>query len=290
MVISQGSAGFSGPPEIVPSLETNDDKSPDPGLERGVGVAGRDLWNYLQPHLVAHKGPTIPSTGWVRQLITLPQLRELDWNLTWLADHPFSDSQPRDISALIVQVTGDVAPTPCTRCRDGRGPFTSCVMVSTKAHSGPLTAIFSCANCFYHYGQTHCTHKDWGVTRAKSTLQYGGGHPGLPAKPSAPKVEFESDDRLGQNIPDMSAIGGDETMEDMDDLTADTPPTIGSVSTGIKEAEPGRPYGMWPGKNKARPSKPGTTIDRPSRYQRRPCIHVWRIAPRWLPTGSNNPS
>jgi hypothetical protein len=126
------------------------------GLNRGDAGS---LWSYLQPHLVKHKGLEMPISGWVPQLITLPKVRDLDWNTGWLYTHPFHDTNPRDISTLIIQVTGEPAPKPCNRCRDGVGPFRSCIMISPKADSGPLGYVFSCANCFYHYGQTKCSHK-----------------------------------------------------------------------------------------------------------------------------------
>jgi hypothetical protein len=111
---------------------------------------GEDMWSYLQPHLVVHKGPVIPSTGWVSHLLRLPRVRELDWNTPWLAMNPFKDSQPRDISALIIQMTGDPAPSACKRCRDLKGPFTSCIMISQNAPTEPLRTILGCANCYYH--------------------------------------------------------------------------------------------------------------------------------------------
>jgi hypothetical protein len=114
----------------------------------------KGFWDYAQNFLIVHKGPTLPDKGYVRALITLPRVRDLEWNAVRQAQHPFHDSKPRDISALLIQLTGEPAPEPCTRCQVGKGPFEGCVMIAREAHTDPLSNIFACANCFYHYCQT----------------------------------------------------------------------------------------------------------------------------------------
>lgn len=47
--------------------------------------------------------------------------------------NPFSDTNPRDITALILQVTGEPAPKSCGRGASGNGLFQSCVMISPRA-------------------------------------------------------------------------------------------------------------------------------------------------------------
>jgi hypothetical protein len=114
----------------------------------------KDLWGYLQQFLVRHKGPVPPDKGWVGELITLPRVRDLEWNVMRQAQHPFQDSKERDVSAMILQLTGEPAPQPCTRCMSGKGPFKGCIMIAREAHLQPLRTVISCANCFYHYNQT----------------------------------------------------------------------------------------------------------------------------------------
>lgn len=126
---------------------------------------GLALWNYIQPFLTKHKGPEFPTQGWVPGVLGLPRVRELEWNEPWVALNPYQDSKPRDITALLVYLTGEIAPEPCRKCRDGKGPFKHCVMMAREAKPGPLRSVFSCSNCFYHYGQTYCTHKGWGERR-----------------------------------------------------------------------------------------------------------------------------
>jgi len=132
----------------------------------------KTLWHYILPHLTCHKGPSPPERGWVRELITLPRVRDIQFNPKRLHTHPYRDTKDRDVSALIIQVTGEPAPEPCGRCREGtKGPFVGCIMVAREAHPFPLKKVFGCANCFYHYGQTYCSHKHWGASRAEEILQ-----------------------------------------------------------------------------------------------------------------------
>ncbi|KAK5661201.1 hypothetical protein OQA88_11092 [Cercophora sp. LCS_1] len=132
------------------------------GNPQADGVA---LWHYIQPVLTIHKGPDFPIKGWVPGVLSLPRVRELGWNVPWVSTNPFLDSKPRDVTALLMYLTGEVAPEPCKKCKDGKGPFKQCVMMAREAEPGPLRAVFSCANCFYHYGQTYCSHKGWGEKR-----------------------------------------------------------------------------------------------------------------------------
>ena len=222
----------------------------DQGPEQDGDAAA--LWSYLQPHLVKHKGADIPTQGWVPQLLTLPQVRDLDWNTPWLATHPYNDTNPRDISCLIIQATGEPAPKPCERCSHGKGPFRSCIMISSKAKNGPLGAIFACANCFYHFGQTNCTHKHWGADRASRILKLRGEGGPLDEALDEIRDEEPSDDGSVEHE-DTNAVDDDNMEYTMDDSNAGTPLlTSGDVPAGITEAEPGRPYTMWPGESDSR--------------------------------------
>lgn len=234
----------SGGEEPVGTIEPKSDESQD---------NARALWAYIRPHLVKHTSPDPPAMGWVRELLTVPRVREIDWNTPWLAAHPFTDSMPRDISALIIQVTGDPAPEPCERCKSGRGPFKSCIMISANAPNGPQQAIISCGNCFYHFGQTYCTNKALGYERARQAIRASLTE----AKPaeldqssdsSEAELETESDSDAGIFVtPD--AVKDEDDVGGADDSTAATSLTHNNVSTAITEAEPGRPYTMWPGKS-----------------------------------------
>ena len=274
IVVSRGPPDPSDPPAVEPSYPPSGPRE-SAGYVQNVGTGGilesglnadtptsstadgqgskREgggaLWSYLQPHLVKHKGPNIPRSGWVPQLITLPKVRDIDWNTAWLTTHPFNDTNPRDISALIIQVTGELAPEPCERCRNNIGPFRSCIMISSKADSGPLRSVFACANCFYHFGQSKCSHKQWGAERASRILdrEVTVDPPIEPLEEMAEDEEL-SDDSSGEDEGDTNALY-DENMEyAMDGSNAEPVLTLGGAPTGIDEAEPGRLYSMWPGK------------------------------------------
>ena len=288
VVVSRGPADPSEPGPVAPSypaaalrgqalglsslgtkklLDETNESSPVQAEEHAQDEHAEDLWSYLQPHLVKHQGPKIPTQGWVRHLITLPQVRQLDWNRPWLSTHPFSDTNPRDISALIVQVTGEPAPSPCDRCREGKGPFSSCIMISTKAASGPVGNILSCANCFYHFGQTYCTHKQWGTERAKKILKARRERAPFDESPDEMRADGEDENNFGTTLGGIVANddesmddqeSGDDDMDDgimdeeiMDNSAVATPLTPDGVPNNISEAEPGRLYTMWPGESNA---------------------------------------
>ncbi len=116
-----------------------------------------DMWKFVQPHLTRTDPSRIPPRGYIPYLLTLPKVRELKWNEPWIARNPFLDANPRDVASLIMQVTGDDAPVTCTKCAEGKGPYAGCVVVTRQAPPEPQLNIISCANCYYHSGQTYCS-------------------------------------------------------------------------------------------------------------------------------------
>ncbi|KAH6856052.1 hypothetical protein B0I37DRAFT_395880 [Chaetomium sp. MPI-CAGE-AT-0009] len=274
VVVSRGPPDPSDPPPVDPSYSTAatpwnsagytpdvsmmdmesglDANTPASLTTDGQALNREDagvLWSYLQRHIVKHKGPDIPTQGWVPQLITLPKVRDIDWNTSWLSTHPFHDTNPRDISALIIQVTGEPAPKPCNRCKEGVGPFSSCIMISTKADDGPLGSVFACANCFYHFGQTRCSHKQWGAERARRILDEKAESDPPPWTPPRGMEDDEepSDDSSAENEGDTHALDDENLEYTMDASNAEPVLTPGGAPASIDEAEPGRLYTMWPG-------------------------------------------
>lgn len=104
-----------------------------------------EMWKYIQPYLKVHS--SLPVKNWSRLVIHLPRVREIKWNKERNIDHPYKDSHPRDVTALIVQVTGVEAPTPCDYCAQGRGPFVGCITISPEAPAEARASVLSCANC-----------------------------------------------------------------------------------------------------------------------------------------------
>ncbi|KAK4161023.1 hypothetical protein QBC43DRAFT_218608 [Cladorrhinum sp. PSN259] len=226
------------------------------GVITTVKQASKDqsqtIWDLLQPYLTNHKGVDIPVEGYVPGLLQLPQIRSLDWNEGRLKSHPFVDTKPRDISALIMQITGDPAPKPCSKCATGRGPFKSCIMLSSKAPIGPLTHIFACANCFYHFGQTYCSHKVWGEKRSKQIVAARKAGTNFVEPPLTTETDTiavtdedikmgDDDAGLALNEGEVShSIGGSSLGNEQVKIPA-----------GLEFAEPGRRYDMWPDDNGA---------------------------------------
>ena len=149
------------------------DKAPPGPSSVPVGQRA-EMWAYLEPLLAKHKGEKMPHGGYVWELSILPRVRDLDANFVWQRGHPYTDTTPRDVSAVIIQLTGEPAATPCNKCKEGKGPWNGCIMISSKAADHAVANIVSCANCFYHYGQTYCSHKSWGAERSQRILRSRG--------------------------------------------------------------------------------------------------------------------
>jgi hypothetical protein len=117
----------------------------------------RAMWDYIQPHL--HDTRTIPASGHVKELLPSTRVRDLQWNPN--STRPFVENKPKDISCMIIQVTGEQAPEPCSECAKGKGPFDGCVVIDRNAHPDVRSCMISCANCNYHGHQTGCSIKNW---------------------------------------------------------------------------------------------------------------------------------
>lgn len=136
--------------------------SPDPPASKDPG-GSEEMWKYIRPFLTVHT--SMPAINWVRHVIHLPRIRDIEWNEEWSKGHPFRDSHPRDVTALIVQVTGVEAAQPCSYCAKGRGPFKGCITISPDASEDSRASILSCANCYYHCSQFQCSHRDEALHR-----------------------------------------------------------------------------------------------------------------------------
>lgn len=107
----------------------------------------QDNWTYIKPFLKVHDA--VPVINWVKHVLPLPRVRDIKWNEARLVEHPYNDSHPRDVTALIVQITGVESPTPCNYCTSGKGPFSGCIMISPNACAEARAGVLSCANCKY---------------------------------------------------------------------------------------------------------------------------------------------
>lgn len=117
------------------------------------------LWEYIHPYLKNTPFSPITHLGHVPEMLGLPRVRDVKLNK--MAQNPYSEARAQDIAALIIQVTGDKSPRPCSRCQSGKGPFEGCYVISTQAPLATRQLITGCANCLYKCNHTHCDLKSW---------------------------------------------------------------------------------------------------------------------------------
>lgn len=155
-VVSQrpGLGLSTGPPDPEPQWP----EDPGPVSTVTLSANASEMWEYIRPYLSKFK--QCPNSGWVPELISLPRVRDMGWNEGWILKNGFRDAKAQDISTLIIQVTGERPPNPCSRCRKGdKGPYGECIVISRAADPRARSRIVGCANCVYHGQQTFCSFK-----------------------------------------------------------------------------------------------------------------------------------
>lgn len=111
--------------------------------------SGQSLWEYIRPYLNVFQYSQPPTKSWVRELLSLPRVRDLKFNPRRQSKRPFVDTDVKKVAALVLQLTGKPARLPCTRCLNGNGVFDGCIMLASNASVG--TNIKNCANCWYSH-------------------------------------------------------------------------------------------------------------------------------------------
>lgn len=211
-----------------------------------------EMWKYILPFLTRHQD-SIPVKNWVRHVIHLPRVRDIKWNEPRIKEFPYVDSHPRDITALIVQVTGVEATIPCASCAQGKGPFNGCIMISPQASQESRDHVLACANCYYHCGQSMCSHCTTTVERRRDRSER------LTHKKKIYNVKVLSDRARGagkafktdQHQPQhqqASRIAGDISVEETPQLNLRIyqPSEIRNFEMACKD----RSYKMYRGKDK----------------------------------------
>ncbi|KAI1496845.1 hypothetical protein F5X99DRAFT_399090 [Biscogniauxia marginata] len=117
------------------------------------------MWEYIHARLKITPKSPIPPLGHIPDLLRLPRLRDIEFNP--LAPYPYQEKRVQDIASMIVQATGVEPPRPCSRCREGRGIFKGCYVVSPNAPLLVRQSQTGCANCFYELRQGHCDLRKW---------------------------------------------------------------------------------------------------------------------------------
>jgi hypothetical protein len=154
-------------------------------IAKGSGEA--ELWAYIQPHLITTT--SMPKASVIRQLLALPRQRELQYNPRGTR---FYETSYRDIAAMLIQVTGDVPPESCKRCRKGKGPFQGCVVMSQSAHLEAKERYPCCGNCAYGGKKSHCSLIRWVQEKTQWVEEGLDGDPSPPATETVPAAEASS--------------------------------------------------------------------------------------------------
>ncbi|KAH8903193.1 hypothetical protein BR93DRAFT_931633 [Coniochaeta sp. PMI_546] len=132
-----------------------------------------EIWNYIRPYLTQFT--ECPDSSWIPELLKLPKVRDIVWNDTYIANNGFKDKVSRDVATMIMQVTGEIPPKTCSRCREGsKAPYGECVVISSQAPIDARFAFSACASCIYNGQGTYCTLKFWGKKRAQEPAAIGG--------------------------------------------------------------------------------------------------------------------
>ncbi|OIW28655.1 hypothetical protein CONLIGDRAFT_681600 [Coniochaeta ligniaria NRRL 30616] len=225
--------GIARPPatKSKPSYgpEEEEDLEQQPSGPLSGDDTSRSMWQYIKPHL--KRTMTIPDKGWVKELLPLPRVRDLRWNPDRRSD--FIESHPRDISCMIIQVTGEEAPSPCTKCADGRGPFGGCVVIPRDAPPEVRARMVSCANCNYHNRQVDCSLINWVVNRQQPAWPGylgKGGQPVLGVSESTPSASASA------STPTLESSGPSDRRQSRRLPSNDEKPTASSHSAATPHA------------------------------------------------------
>ncbi|KAL2166906.1 hypothetical protein VTG60DRAFT_2045 [Thermothelomyces hinnuleus] len=144
----------------------------------------------------------MPSSTTMRHLLSLPKQRDVKYN-THRRRKPFIEKSSRDAAAMIIQLTGDEVLRKCKRCRQGKGPFEGCVVVSQAAHDRAKRRYPCCANCLFGGKKLQCTLAKSTQKRTSLAASAAAQSPGV----SAPSKEvneagFHGEPRTPQSTVD----------------------------------------------------------------------------------------
>lgn len=147
-------------PTLDPGPADPPNREPSPQPMRPTDGNADEMWAYISPFI--HKFKACPTSDGITQLIGLPRARDIPWDQSWIDKRGFSDRTPQDIVSLLIQVTGESPPYPCSKCRKGnQGPYEGCIVASEATDPGGGTGILGCGNCIYHGRWTECSLKFW---------------------------------------------------------------------------------------------------------------------------------
>lgn len=208
------------------------------------------LWDYVQPYLIRHKR-TVPTTDFVKELLEMPRVREVELNLRSTSRPIFIDNQPAAVAAILIQLTGEFPEKTCTCCTSApAGPFATCIVIDRNANEQARARYLGCANCIYRGSDSRCN------------------------------LRWQLQHRIQPSIPEAAR---DQTSRDVIDLslTDDTPTSTPTTTTfwSVRPAPSTAPVGPSTGQ------APSRTASVPSRASPAPSSAA--ASPAWNVPGQS---
>jgi hypothetical protein len=253
--------------------------------------AALETWNYIRPFLKEFK--ECPDSSWIPDLLKLPKVRDIIWNDDYIRTHGFVDKLSRDVATMVLQVTGEAPPRICSKCREGKGPYGECIVISPEAPIDARLAFGACASCIYKGQGTSCTTKFWGKQRA---LDAAAQLRKLPAARQVGADTGETETPLRNVSQTQSSVRRSERVQHKESATervVDNPPgTVATAATG--DAKSKKPDDVVPSSvshtpvpapAQTRVTRPLNRVSEPSRPSLQPSntahmeIEEWELAP-----------
>lgn len=264
-----------------------------------------EIWNYIRPHLSSFT--ECPDSSWIPELLELPKVRDIVWNNTFVAHNVFKDKVSRDVATLIMQVTGEIPDKTCSRCRDGKGPYGECIVISSEAPIDARLAFAACASCIYNGQGTYCTLKFNGKKKAEEaaeSMRLSGATYDADADVNQSNMSSISGSQAQGRIHEQSPVRRSERVQVKEAIAQSVPAT---TPISGRDDIPDAPYIPYEGEAPLPPDLPPPqhvlhTLDGPSKQQSQPLptntdemeIEDWELAPGLLrskaPQDDNEPA
>ena len=151
--------GISGSPHVQPpqpSVTTLQHTSAAAAAAAANKIA---MWDYIKTFLTQGlRNQGVPNTGKAAMFFEVPRVRDVRWNEALEQRNPDVPKRASHLAALLIQVTGKEASSPCDFCRSGRGLYEGCVLVNSTATPDMHVAYEGCANCVSSPSRATCSH------------------------------------------------------------------------------------------------------------------------------------
>lgn len=151
-------------PDSIGPAEANETRLESEDPSTIPSYFNMELLKYIWPTLLdggLARPIELLSLDYFRPFISLPKVRDMEWNPgTKRAKWTYRTKV--DVISLLVQLTGIPAPQCCTKCDPQIGLFMGCIVTASDSEADNY---YGCANCLYHGTQTYCSLKAWGQRR-----------------------------------------------------------------------------------------------------------------------------